>query len=93
MEFQGNLGPSGKYDVKIDGKANVVMALEEDGPVGSPIEGGYAKMEVGVPLEKIFDAAAAATKNGTLIMVEGAAKQALELYISIQGQAGGTAKA
>lgn len=91
-EVKGEIGKSGaKYDIQVDDKLNISLGLSDSFEKSEVVSGGIldgvsismkgsAEIKAGVPLEKILDAAAAATKNGIVIAGEGWLKTFLESY-------------
>lgn len=79
-ELKGEIGSSGvQYDVGVDDQLNVsigIAAVAQGGVMAGSSVGVQAK----IPLVAILDAAAAASKNSTVIAVEGWLKALLLQY-------------
>lgn len=86
MEIKEPIGKSGEVDLSTDESLNV--SLDGKATISSGVLAGCTvELKLTAPIEKILDAAAAATKNGTVLVVEGYVKQLLEGYIKAKDAA------
>lgn len=79
-EIKGQLGSSGVgYDVQVDDQLNVILGVSASVSDGT-FAGSSLTMQGKIPLIAVLDAAAAATKSGTVVVAEGWLKTFLLQY-------------
>lgn len=79
-DVKGSIGSSGVgYDVLVDDSLMVSVSVSDSVQSGV-MAGSSIALQAKVPLAAILDAAAAASKNSTVIAVEGWLKDLLEKY-------------